>query len=418
MLHTGPAFFYIGLSGSLTVSSRELTGSGSSRPVTASDTTVLDSGCEIQDTRLHCFVVRTLDGSVDGNQNPNFNDEHAILWAHGNANGGAFGNQHSSSTRGRSSSTVNFIETAPATPSIEAGDITLFWSPTPAGNLDVHMSYAGSGSNDWVGIGFGAGNSAMGPAEFYTGIASGGVTNRYLASGNSLPATKSSSNVLTSDCGYDGTTLTCSFSRPLADGASDAESLETGNFYVRYAAGSVSSGNIQKHDLANRGLSSEATSLFAVSTEPLASGGSAPTLYKLHGILMIIVWLFLLPFGIFVARFRSAVGMDYGKPALWFRIHQPMQWIGVILMLISIIVIFVQAGPMTATYLGLTYSGGAHEVVGIIAFALALSQPVFAFCRNGVNETDEQRKEKCHNVRDQLGCVFIGIGRCASTFSC
>ncbi len=68
-------------------------------------------------------------------------------------------------------------------------------------------------------------------------------------------------------------------------------------------------------------------------------------------------------------------------------------------MIIAIIIIFVRAGPMTFEYLEGTYSRGAHEIIGIISFALTLCQPVFAFCRNGVNEKDKDKAEKCHNVR-------------------
>ena len=74
------------------------------------------------------------------------------------------------------------------------------------------------------------------------------------------------------------------------------------------------------------------------------------------------------------------------------------RYIGVILMIVAIIAIFVRVGPMTADYLAGTYSGGAHEIIGILSFALTLAQPVFAFCRNGCCETDKEKKDKCHNA--------------------
>jgi len=101
--------------------------------------------------------------------------------------------------------------------------------------------------------------------------------------------------------------------------------------------------------------------------------------YKVHGILMIVAWLFCLPYGIYGARFRDVIGMgkDDAKsgPPLWWRIHQPNQYIGVLLMIAAIVVIFVQAGPMTAEFLAGTFSGGAHEIVGITAFALTYETP-------------------------------------------
>lgn len=405
----GPGFFYIGLSDSLEVLSRELD-SGSTYPTAATDTSVIDSGCEVQGSRLYCFVLRAIDGTGDGGQNPNLSESVELMWAFGEAESdGSFGTDSShtvyhGSSRGRSQDAVVLTDSAPPTPSLDSGGVSAFWSPTPAGDFDIHMSAASGGDDVWVGIGFGAASSAMGPGEFYLGDASNGVTNRYLASGNSLPSVKSTSNILNSDCADDGTTLTCSVSRPLADGSSDAESLESGTFFVRVASGSVSGTSISQHSVSTRAMSESAVELFSVSTEPLEAGGGDTVLFQLHGILMAVTWLVLLPFGIFVARFRDAVGFGVSsktatRPPLWWVIHQPMQYTGVVLMLVAIIVIFIRAGPMTAEYLATTHSRGAHEIIGITSFALTLCQPVFAFCRNGINEKDEQKRDSCHKVR-------------------
>ena len=131
---------------------------------------------------------------------------------------------------------INFISSSPPNPTVDDDELSVFYTPTPLGNLDVIMTFDGDGSGDeWVGVGFGAGASGMGPAEFYTGIASESVVNRYLSfAGNGKPTAKATSNLISSDCAYvNGTTLRCSFTRPLADSASDAESLEVGEYYIR-----------------------------------------------------------------------------------------------------------------------------------------------------------------------------------------
>jgi hypothetical protein len=62
----------VGLSESLTVESRNVAGPTSEEPAISADTARLDSGCEVQGSRLYCFVLRDLDGSADANENPDF----------------------------------------------------------------------------------------------------------------------------------------------------------------------------------------------------------------------------------------------------------------------------------------------------------------------------------------------------------
>ncbi len=242
-----------------------------------------------------------------------------------------FGEYHGSS-KGRSSDVIDFVATAPEAPTLSGEDVVVFASPTPTGNLDVYMQFDGAGSNEYVGVGFGAATGEMGPGEFYTGRAGvligSAVTDRYIGEGNGKPDARGTSNVLSSECAYDGPVLKCSFTRPLEDASSDAVSLEAGNFFLRYAAGTLNGANeITYH--TERGNSATSLSLYNVITDSLASGTAGAGSYKAHAIIMIVAWLFLLPYGIFVARFRVAVRLDAGQPALWFQIHQPVQCVGV-----------------------------------------------------------------------------------------
>ena len=118
---------------------------------------------------------------------------------------------------------------------------------------------------------------------------------------------------------------------------------------------------------------------------------------------MIICWLFLLPFGIFVARFRDVLGMG-AKPGgggvpLWWRIHQPAQYLGVVLIVVSATLIFVRVNQAwTSTYFDGTYTKGTHQIIGLTSIILTILQPMLAMTRNGVNEKDESRKKRCHDV--------------------
>ena len=74
----GPCFFYVGVSDSLAVEPREVVSATSEEPELAADTALLDSGCEIQGSRLFCHVLRSLDGSADANQNPDFGSTQCV----------------------------------------------------------------------------------------------------------------------------------------------------------------------------------------------------------------------------------------------------------------------------------------------------------------------------------------------------
>jgi hypothetical protein len=75
-------------------------------------------------------------------------------------------------------------------------------------------------------------------------------------------------------------------------------------------------------------------------------------------------------------------------PALWFRLHEPVQWVGVLLVVAALVVILVDAGALTAAKIAASPTSGAHQIVGILAVTLTVSQPVFAFCRNGCSSRE------------------------------
>ena len=106
---------------------------------------------------------------------------------------------------------------------------------------------------------------------------------------------------------------------------------------------------------------------------------------------------------------------------MWWRMHQPMQYTGVVLTVIGTIIIFVRAGAMTPEYLFSSITGGSHQLTGIIAVALMLSQPVFAVLRNGLPNADGETKKRAHFIWHWihavtgycslcLGLIAIGLG--------
>lgn len=389
----GPAHFYVGQSIDNTVVPCELTTSAG-LPSTVVDNTVSESACEVVDDIMYCSVTRTLAGDSSA---PDLNDEQYLLWGFGTTDSQGFpagASKHGTSDRGAGTTPIDFAATAPTlgTVSID-GEMEASWSPTPVGNLDVFMSTVSSGAAGyWVGVGFGESSSGMGPGQFYTGVSgdSPPVTDRSLSSTAGNPTARSTSNVISSTCEDDGTNLNCSFTRPLADDSSDAVSVEENDVFIRYGHGSGDgSGGILKHAGSARDITGSAVALYSVDAGVIAEGSSdSAALYKAHGILMVISWLFLLPFGVFAARFRDAFGL--AENACWFKLHQAMQYTGVALMFFAFILVLVAYGG--------AFVISAHSIIGIITFCLALSQPIVAVLRNGVNEKDEKKKADCHHT--------------------
>lgn len=249
----------------------------------------------------------------------------------------------------------------------------------------------------------------MGTGSFYTGQGNTlNITSRYLADVTSTypPPVDAVNDDLNSalslgpSCEISGTQLSCMFSRPISVPASNDQVLSLdGEAYVMWAVGDVSgTGGISKHsDMAK---TADTYAMWNISSAAVPTATSNNLLYQIHAILMIVAWMWLLPFGIFVSRFRDVVGMGKvgeGVP-LWWRIHQPNQYIGCILFLVSLGIIFARVNQSWFDgYLANSTTKGSHQILGILACVLAILQPILATCRNGVNEKDDDRRRRCHD---------------------
>ena len=402
----GPGVFYTGQTDTLEVTARKKSDSGNGFPAPWTDATVVSSGCEMNDGAFTCYVIRDIDGS-DIAPNVDLATQVQVLHAHGDLDGEdiAF---HGAANCGIWDS-VNVVGVSPALPSIvEAGVINVQWSPTPFNTIDVYMTadFAEDSVNEkWVGFGVGESGSTMGRGEFYTGQSDTlQITDRFLDSGDGYPPPVNNSNIITSgssagpQCSVVANNLTCSFSRPLTTTGSQTVSMGD-PVYVLWAVGDVANGGIEKH--SDRAITGDALPMYNISA---AASVSSNIMYQLHAIFMIITWLWLLPFGIYVARFRDVIGMGAAhKPAdappLWWRIHQPVQYLGVLLLVVSATIIFVTVGQSWGSgYPTSSFTKGAHQIAGLVSIILAVLQPVLAMMRNGLFEKDENKKKKVHSL--------------------
>ena len=78
-------------------------------------------------------------------------------------------------------------------------------------------------------------------------------------------------------------------------------------------------------------------------------------------------------------------------------------------MVTSLGLIIADAGLLTSAVAAASPTGGAHQIIGIIVAILALSQPVFACCRNGcAKDMPEAAREAAHKRWHILHAVVGG----------
>lgn len=141
-----------------------------------------------------------------------------------------------------------------------------------------------------------------------------------------------------------------------------------------------------------------------------AAFGKAQRNRMAHGALMTISWGFLFPLGIICARFLKHKG------PIWFKLHQAIQWLGVLVSTIGVIIIFVTLSPSH-----FNEPGKAHKIIGMIVMILGWLQPLNAALRPHPPEQGETKSlrrlfwEFCHKYSGRaasiasFAVIFMGI---------
>ena len=104
-------------------------------------------------------------------------------------------------------------------------------------------------------------------------------------------------------------------------------------------------------------------------------------LYDVHALFMFLSWSIILPFGVLFARY----GRGFAD-ALWFRVHQPVQFIGVILGCTGFIIAFV----MVKLQDGVHFSTPFHAQLGTAIIGLAIVQVAVALLRPHPSKENEK----------------------------
>jgi len=250
---------------------------------------------------------------------------------------------------------------------------------------------------DWVGIGFKTEKGGMAGAGMYIGSAGKTVTERK-ADGYTTPAKDAEQNVDSSTCTKTGNMVTCEFQRKLVTDDANDQPLDK-EVYLLYATGNGDANKPQYHKF--KGTTNSTIDVAkCVRTESTNEQGQCSQytnskLYRIHGFLMMLAWMLMLPFGIFLGATKDAFNQRKEIKTccdqtlqFWRAIHRPLQVSGVIVMLIAFIIIFIANN--TAKRAHMVY---LHHFLGVITFVLAILamlQPIMEKLRK-LGQTDKQK---------------------------
>ena len=265
-----------------------------------------------------------------------------------------------------------------------------------------------STKGDWVGIGFKTEKGGMDGADMYIGSAGKTVTDRK-ATGYTTPAKDAEQNVDSSTCTKTGNMVTCEFQRKLVTDDPNDQPLDK-EVYLLYATGDGDANNPRYHKF--KGTTGSVIDVAkCVKTESTNEQGQCSQytnskLYRVHGFLMMLAWMLMLPFGIFLGATKDAFNQRKKIKTcrdktleFWFVIHRPLQVAGVLVMLIAFIIVFVANNATKRDHM--VYS---HHIMGVITFVLAMLQPIMAPLRK-LGKTDKQ-KHTAHLIWHIIHAIF------------
>uniref|UniRef100_K1QC66 Putative ferric-chelate reductase 1-like protein n=1 Tax=Magallana gigas TaxID=29159 RepID=K1QC66_MAGGI len=174
--------------------------------------------------------------------------------------------------------------------------------------------------------------------------------------------------------------LRCTFTRQInISGSVESIYSLTKKYFLLLGDGPIIGGTPGQHEKTP--VKSESRVDFLVN-ENVGSDDPSKTLYKLHGSLMILSWMFLSSVAIIIARYYKSEwrGMMPCGVKVWFAIHRTMMSLVFIITTASFIIIFIQVGSLLQETEGDIYVR-YHPALGITVMALCVANPIMAFFR-------------------------------------
>ncbi|XP_071341666.1 putative ferric-chelate reductase 1 isoform X2 [Trachinotus anak] len=145
------------------------------------------------------------------------------------------------------------------------------------------------------------------------------------------------------------------------------------SYFLFLAHGRAHQGLIHRHD--RQPLISTNQKVITGSPEDL-SGSRSPLLIKVHGVLMLTVWMWAVSTAIFIARHYKHCWPDTALlgQRLWFQLHRTMMVLAVVLTSVAFTLPFIYRS-------GWSKGAGSHPYIGCTVMALSVIQPIMAILR-------------------------------------
>ncbi|XP_017269548.1 putative ferric-chelate reductase 1 isoform X2 [Kryptolebias marmoratus] len=233
------------------------------------------------------------------------------------------------------------------------------------------LHYEMSGPSDgYIAFGF-SDDQMMGNDDIYIcGIGSNGLVSvqHAFSRGKTTPQTLSLGNISNIEASMQQGVISCSFTSRNTISTERTTGINQ-MYYILFAYGSSSNGNIQVH--RDTFVSS---AKIDISKPQLLQNADFPQIMQAHGALMLIAWMTTSSLGMMVARYLKGMAKGrtlFGKD-IWFVVHVTVMSLTVAETIIAFILAFSHVRG---------WAEGAHSVLGCLVMILALIQPTLALLR-------------------------------------
>ncbi|KAJ4925459.1 hypothetical protein JOQ06_018189 [Pogonophryne albipinna] len=203
--------------------------------------------------------------------------------------------------------------------------------------------------------------------------------------------------------------IQCRFQRKIILPHADGRFNLSQSYFLFLANGRSQQGFIHRHDRQPLISSNQKE----ITGPPEDLGGSrSPLLIKIHGVLMLTVWMWMVSTAIFIARHYKNVWPEktvLGQK-LWFQLHRTMMVLAVLLTAVAFTLPFIYR-------MGWSKHAGSHPYIGCTVMVLSLIQLIMGALRPAPDSPRRIIFNWMHLVTGTAGqvlavaCVFLGVSQ-------
>ncbi|XP_052832488.1 putative ferric-chelate reductase 1 isoform X2 [Octopus bimaculoides] len=197
---------------------------------------------------------------------------------------------------------------------------------------------------------------------------------------------------------YDDGLMTCNFTRDNVMNNSKIFDIGQKQWYLLVAAGPVKDGFVKRKHT----FTATSNSRIDFLKQDLVVSEESEILTHLHGVSMIVAWVFFGSVGIFAARYSKSINKKLCKIMLWFQLHRTFMVLAMLLTILGFILIFIQnEGEYSELH---STSAKAHPIIGIIVTIFVIVNPILGYFRPG---KDHPKRIYFNWVHSMIGTVLM-----------